>query len=672
MTTMHAKRPDERAAGTARPAHHSETLLRLGDTLAIFRRPALLALFVLVALSASRLLLVGELWERVEPTGGLSFILLQGVRFDLIVVAQLFGPVFLLAPWLHTRADLRWVGAWLVPGYLALVCALGFFVEASTLAFIREFDARPNHLFVEYLSYPREVFAMLARSHLDKLIGFTSMSGLLGWKVFGWLRRDPAIRQPVSWRFAWAMTPLLAVLVTLTVRSTLDHRPINPGNAAFSQDPMVNQLALNSPYALLYDLYERSRDRYNHGVRYGSMSEAESLAIVLAEAGIEADGAAHPDIPTLHFQRATHRRDRPLNLVVVLEESLGAEFVGALGGAELTPELDRLADEGVWLERLYATGIRSVRGVEAVVTAFPPTPRLSVVKLAETQTGFFTLAGLLDEKGYDTQFFYGGHAHFDNMRRFFLNNGFGSIIDQADFESPEWVGAWGVSDEDLFRRAHEAFVRAGDRPFFALIFTTTHHAPFDIPEGKVSAADGPDGERATAVRYADYALGRFLDLARQSDYWQDTLFYVTADHNSRVYGDQLVPVQRFHIPGAITGGPIEPRRIAGITSQIDMLPTLLSLIGVDSVHPAIGRDLTRPEHLDGAGRAMMQFNRLQAYLEADRVVVLRPDQQPRFFRLHPESGRLFDIRADAALERRATAYANWGPQAIRSKAYRSR
>lgn len=642
--------------------------MRLSSHFAILLRPAVLALCAMAALSASRMLLVSQLWERVAPTDGLAFILLQGVRFDAIVVAQLFGAVFLLAPWLHANPALRRVGAWLVPVYLAGVCAAGVFVEASTLAFIREFDARPNYLFVEYLAYPREVFAMLARSHGEELVAFTAMAGLVGWKVFGWLRRDPALDRPVSGRFGWVLTPIVAVLLVLTIRSTLDHRPVNPGNAAFSMDPMVNQLALNSPYALLYDIYERRRDRYNQGVRYGAMPAEETLAIILEEADLPG-GAIDADLPTLHFQRATYRRERPLNLVIVVEESLGAEFVGSLGGQDLTPEIDGLADEGIWLERLYATGIRSVRGIETVVTGFPPTPRLAIIKLAETQTGFFTLPGLLNERGYDTQFFYGGHAHFDNMRRFFLNNGFRSIVDQSDFDAPGWVGAWGVSDEDLFRRAHQNFEAAGDQPFFAVIFTTTHHAPFEIPEGKVPDVSGPGGKRATAVRYADYALGRFLDQARGSDYWETTVFYVTADHNSRVYGDQLVPVQRFHIPGAVVGGPVEPWRIPGITSQIDMLPTLLSLIGVDSVHPAIGRDLTRPEFRRGAGRAMMQFNRLQAYLEEDRVVVLAPDSKPRLFRLQPASGRLFEMGADADLERRALAYANWGPLAIRSRAY---
>ena len=275
------------------------------------------------------MLLVSQLWERVEPTGGLLFILLQGIRFDLIVVAQLFGPVFLLSPWLHSTAISRRIGAWLVPAYLALVCALGFFVEASTLAYIREFDIRPNYLFVEYLGYPREVFAMLGSSHLEEFVVVTAVTGLLGWKVFRWLRRDPSLDLPVPWRFSWVATPIVAVVVALTARSTLDHRPINPGNAAFSSDSMVNQLALNSPYSLLYDLYERRRDRYNHGVRYGDMTEEETLAVILEEAGIEPGQTSHPDIPTLRFHEATYRRERPLNLVIVVEESLGGYLAGA-------------------------------------------------------------------------------------------------------------------------------------------------------------------------------------------------------------------------------------------------------------------------------------------------------------------------------------------------------
>ena len=643
--------------------------MNLRNYISIFKRPAIVVLVFLAGLTVSRLLLIATHWERVAPTDGVGFILLQGIRFDLILVGQLFGLVFLIKPWFHTLGFLRHIGKLIIPLYMALAIPLAFFVEAATVSFIAQYDSRPNYLFVEYLAYPREVLAMLSGSHLLELIGATIMAFFLAWFVFTWLRKDPEAGTRTSLLFCLLATPVILVIVTAMIRSTLDHRPVNPSIAVFSQDAMINQLALNSPYSLLYAIYEQKRDATHKGVRYGDMDEAEVLSIVLEHAGITPEEQIDPAIPTLHHQKATRETDRPLNLVIILEESLGAEFVGSLGGKGLTPRLDELADEGIWFERLYATGTRTVRGIEAVGSGFTPTPRRSVVKLAETQQNFFTLAGLLKKHGYTTSFIYGGEAHFDNMKRFFLNNGFQSVVDEKNYSDPIFHASWGVSDEDLFMRAHKEFENAGEQPFFSLLLTSSNHEPFDIPEGRVTVETGPDGPLDTAIKYADYSLGYFLDLARESSYWEDTVFLVVADHNSRVYGNQLVPIDRFHVPGVIIGSSIEPRRVPGITSQIDMLPTLLSLIGVSAKHPGIGRDLTLPEYADGSGRAMMQFNALQAYMEDDRVVVLQPDLEPGLYRLENGHELIPDENADPELVRRALAYSLWGPMMIRLRMY---
>ena len=643
--------------------------MRLTNYISILRRPAFLALYILAALSISRLFLVTMHWDRVDATGGLAFILLQGVRFDIILLGMLFGLVFLLKPWFHTHPTLRRAGKWIWPVYLGPATALAFFVEASTLSFIAEYDIRPNYTFVEYLNHPLEVFRTLAGAHLLELVAFSGIAILLAWTVFRWLQKDPGSGLHVPLRICILASPVIAITVVIMIRSTFDHHPVNPSIAAFSQDGMVNQLPLNSPYSLMYAIYEQRRDAKNSGIRYGAMAEDEVLAVILEEAGIAEEERIDPLIPTLHHQKATHLREKPLNLVIILEESLGAEFVGSLGGKDLTPELDSLADEGIWFEQLYATGTRSIRGIESVISGFTPTPRLGVLKLAETLDNFFTLASVLGMQGYQTSFLYGGAAHFDNMKRFFLNNGFQTIIEEKDFVEPDFVGPWGVSDEDLFMRAHREFEAAGEQPFFSLVFTTTHHKPFDIPANRVSPEQGPDGPRETAVKYADYALGRFFTMARQSSYWNDTVFLVISDHNSRVYGDQLVPVDRFHIPGVILGGTIEHRRIPGVTSQIDMAPTLLSLIGINSNHPAIGRDLTRPEYAPGAGRAIMQFYAVQAYMEGERVVVLQPDLEPRLFRRISRQVMIPEADSDPELERKALAYALWGPMTIRQKTY---
>jgi phosphoglycerol transferase MdoB-like AlkP superfamily enzyme len=322
-----------------------------------------------------------------------------------------------------------------------------------------------------------------------------------------------------------------------------------------------------------------------------------------------------------------------------------------------------LSAKGIWFDQLYATGTRSVRGIEAVVAGFPPTPALSVVKLSKAQQNFATLASVLRNAGYRNEFVYGGESHFDNMRGFFLGNGFHTVVDRKNFAAPKFVGSWGVSDEDLFDKAHERInaLESAEEPFFMLVFSSSNHSPFEFPDGRIEWVDHEKQTVNNAVKYADFAMGQFIDRARASSYWNDTLFLVVADHDTRVYGDALVPISKFHIPGVILGADIEPRTIRSLASQIDLAPTLLSLLGIDSQHPFIGRDLTRtlPEFGNSpalAPRAMMQFDQNFAWLENGRATVLLPDGAAHRFSYDRKSGeldRLSDI--DPAVARRALA-----------------
>jgi len=627
--------------------------------------PARVLGFLLLVLTLSRLLLVMWYWGRVAPTGGVWFILLQGLRFDIVLMGLLLGPALLAAPWLSGRN----IGGALLRVYLVAVTLFVVFVELGTIPFIDQFDARPNYLYVEYLKYPREVFATLTAAYGPLLVMVTLAALGSGWLVWRASRGVAQESSQCRQSRALLISPFLLVLVLMMVRSTLDHRPVNPSTVAFSTDSMVNTLPLNSPYSLLYAIYEQHRDSAGGGVNYGKLDDSEVLCIVVEHTGLTGAVDLQSDTPTMYTHVATRQVKRPLNLVIILEESLGAEFVGSLGGKNLTRELDKLADEGIWFEQLYATGTRSVRGIEAIISGFPPTAKRSVVKLAETQKDFFTIADLLQDQGYQTSFLYGGEAQFDNMRRFFMDNGFQVVVDENDYENPQFRGSWGVSDEDLFRRAHQYFSDRGDQPFFSLVFTSSNHEPFDIPAGKVTKEPGPDSGRDTAVKYADYALGRFFEQARSSDYFDNTVFLVVSDHNSRVYGDQLIPIERFHIPGVILGGAIEPRRIPGISSQVDLLPTLLSLIGVTGRIPAIGHDLTTAEYYQGAGRAQMQFYDIQAWMEPGKVVVLQPNLPIESF-LYEPGGRLNpDPEPDQELMKRALAHALWPPLMIREKSY---
>jgi phosphoglycerol transferase MdoB-like AlkP superfamily enzyme len=632
-------------------------------------RPLLyFSIALLVAVTVSRVLLVAWQWDRVSDVNMLLPVFIQGLRFDLVLLGLTMVIPVLLFPLL---ASTHWLlPAWrlLLRVYLPIVLLLAIFMELATPSFINQFDSRPNYLFFEYLNHPKEVTATLWAAYKFPLIFALVFITATGIVVTRWLRR--LVRPITVTRVipVLLVTPLLLVLVLAMVRSTLDHRPVNPSTVATSRDPLVNELALSSAYTALYALYEKRHESAG-GFRYGQMSDADVIAEVRARTDIPAQDFISEHLPTMHFQWVQEPAGRLKNLVIIVEESLGAEFVGSMGGLDLTPNLDELASSGIWFENLYATGTRSVRGLEAIVSGFTPTPARSVVKLPKSQRNFFTLAGLLAQHGYDTSFIYGGESQFDNMRRFFVNNGFERIIDEKDYDDPVFTGSWGVSDEDLFARAHEEFSRAGDKPFFSLVFTSSNHSPFQFPDDRIELFDAEKNTVNNAVKYADYALGQFFLAARQSNYWQNTVFLVVSDHNSRVYGSELVPVERFHIPGLILGGSISPGVFAPVASQIDLAPTLLSLIGVAAEHPMIGHDLTRPEAQHAPGRAIMQFNGTQAYMLGNRVAVLQKDLPVRQFTY--QDGRLVETAEyDLDLERAALAHAAWSSMAYEKSLYR--
>ncbi|WP_322003485.1 LTA synthase family protein [Marinobacter alexandrii] len=600
----------------------------------------LIILFCSVVLigSLSRLLLVLWQLDRVWETGILPTVFLQGLRVDLILAGMAVAPLLLVLPVLGHRYT--W-SAWkkLTAFWAVLAITLVVFMELATPTFIGQYDVRPNRLFIEYLKFPREVFSMLWTGFKPTVflsIGFTAGAIALFWRALRPWLRAPA---PSSHKKALLVWPLVVLAVFMCVRSTTGHRPANPAMFALTSDPLVNSLIINSTWSVSFAIYNLKHETENNQ-SYGSITDEAMLNEVTTAPWLAGYQFSSEHYPTMHHQTPGTEKAVPLNLVIVLEESLGATFVESLGGWPVTPRLEALKSDGWWFENLYATGTRSVRGIEAVISGFLPSASRSVVKLSLSQSHFFTLAGLLERNGYNTGFIYGGEAHFDNMRSFFSGNGFQHISDQGDYANPNFIGSWGVSDEDLFNKTNEELekLHRSGQPFFRLVFSSSNHTPFEFPDGRISLYDRDKNTVNNAVKYADHALGEFIETARQQDYWKNTVFLIVADHDARVWGDELVPIKNFHIPGLILGGEIEPKRVSTIASQIDLAPTLLSLMGLETDHPMIGRDITRDP--DAPGRAMMQFNDYYAWMGSDhRVTVLRPDRAPLDGLYNPVSGK---------------------------------
>ncbi|EXI61785.1 hypothetical protein MHD_04835 [Mannheimia granulomatis] len=605
--------------------------------------------------------------ERVSAVNGWLPLMLQGIRIDISALCWLFGLPALLSILLFQKNKIGSIWRTILRIWLTVGSAFILFMEVATPNFIETFDLRPNRLFIEYLVHPKEVFTMLINGHLVSVVcGILALiaSSIIYWKLSGWATQN--LRFP-----NWKMRPLLALLIAAIVflggRSSFAHRGINPAMVAFSSDPLVNSLVLNSGYSVLYAV-QQLKDEDKSSEQYGKMSVEEMLSIVKQSRNRAESDYISDEIPTLTENKASYQ-GKAKNIVIILEESLGAQFVGSLGGKDLTPNLDKLSKEGWYFTNLYATGTRSVRGIEAVTTGFTPTPARAVVKLTKSQNNFFSIAELLKHQGYHTSFIYGGEKHFDNMASFFYGNGFQQIIDEKDYKNPKFTATWGVSDEDLFDKANETFneLHQQGKPFFSLVFSSSNHDPFEFPDGKIELYEQPKQTRNNAAKYADYAIGHFFDLAKKSDYWKDTVFLVIADHDSRAVGEHLVPIQHFHIPALLLADHIEPRTDNRLVSQMDMPTTLLSVAGVSGQYPMIGYDLT--QNID-PNRAFMQYDATQAMMKGNDVVVMRPNLPIESFEYDQSTHKLTPKALPEEFKKEALAHALLGSYLYKNQLYK--
>jgi phosphoglycerol transferase MdoB-like AlkP superfamily enzyme len=262
--------------------------------------------------------------------------------------------------------------------------------------------------------------------------------------------------------------------------------------------------------------------------------------------------------------------------------------------------------------------------MEALTLALPPTPGRSMIKRPRNED-MFTLGSVFRAKGYDTAFIYGGFGYFDNMNYFFGHNGYRVIDRNSPQADITFANVWGACDEDLFRwtlREADAGAASG-KPFHYFVMTTSNHRPYTFPDGRIDLPSKIAG-RAGAVKYSDYAIGKFLRDAAEKPWFKNTVFVIVADHCASSAGKTELPVQNYHIPLIIfsPGGHIAPGHIKTLTSQMDYAPTLLGLLNWSYPSRFFGHDVRKIEP-DEAHALIGNYQKL-GHLEKGQFVILRP------------------------------------------------
>ncbi len=590
-----------------------------------------------------------------------------GLLFDAATAAWMALPWIVLLTLLPARFFAqRWSR---LAVYLLCFVALYAMVFGGVTEwfFWEEFGSRFNFIAVDYLIYTTEVMGNIRESYpvpviLAALVPATSLVFWLVWKTelpALWLHGEhEQARQRWLVGGTWLAGTLAAGLIVSSAWLPAFGNNFN------------RELARNG----LWSLFAAFRDNeLDYEQYYAKLPLAETFQQVRKELTEDGSILLRPEaFDTLRSVRS-QGPELHLNIIQLTVESLSAQYVGALTPkSKLTPNLDRLASQSLVFTKLYATGTRTDRGMEALALSLPPTPGRSIIKRPHNED-LFTLGSVLRAKGYDTAFLYGGFGYFDNMNTFFGGNGY-RVIDRNSVarEDVTFATIWGACDEDLYAwtlREADA-VHASGRPFHFFDMTTSNHQPFTVPEGRIDLPSKVSG-RNGAVKYSDYAIGKFLREAESRPWFRDTVFVIVADHCASSAGRTEVPVEKYRIPLLIytPGGQIAPGRIDTLMSQMDYAPTLLGLLGMTYPSRFFGHDVRRIK--PDESHALLGTYQKLGHLEKNSLIVLGPQQDATLYTVDAAGKQTIGHDRDEEAVREVIAFYQGASYAFNHGTYRA-
>ena len=548
------------------------------------------AIYLAISATTRLILSVLALTQGQIEARALLVVLPIGTLYDLVTCLYLFAPfvlyLFLVPQKLYNSKVQR---LFMTVAFSTAVFGL-MYLGAVEFYFFDEFNARFNFVAVEYLIYPHEVFVNIWESYpvARVLLAISLITTVLMWRVYPLLRASMLQEEGFAARgksFAVFTVLLLAV-----------HAAVNITTGRYSDNRVANELAANGIYSFFNAAMNSEMDYPQFYITIPTDEATRRLRQLVTQPNSTfVSGNSNP------IARHINNGGPPLllNVIIVMEESLGSDFLGAYGDTRgLTPNLDRVAKDSVMFTNSYATGTRTVRGMEAVSASFPPVPAEAIVKRPHNEN-MFNWSTVMQKIGYSPTFIYGGFGTFDNMNYFFANNGY-RAIDRTDMDTPKFSNVWGISDEDLFENVIKIFdaQHARGEKIFSLIMTTSNHKPFTFPEG-VPGVPPKGGGRDAGVRYSDYAIGKFIEELKTKPYFDDTMIIILGDHGVRVYGKEDIPLRSYELPLLIYAPKhFKPRKVDILTSQIDIAPTVLGMLNISYDSVFFGKDVFKCDPKD--------------------------------------------------------------------------
>ena len=498
---------------------------------------------------------------------------------------------------------------------MMLYVSLSVIIALSEVVFWEEFGVRFNFIAVDYLIYTNEVVGNIMESYpiVPMFLGLLLIAAL----ICGIMVRGKDVSSNVVGGTKILLYNLLFLIVTCSAGYVWLHNDYRNWG---STNEFATQIHQNGCWDFLEAF---SSNDLEYRPFYAVIPDDEARQMQLSMCGMDSTGVARIVSPGEPLRK---------NIVLITVESLSAGFLTRYGQEDdITPCLDSLMKGGLVFDNLFATGNRTVRGLEAVSLCLPPSAGASLVKRSEDNLEFFSTGALLKEMGYTPIFIYGGDSYFDNMGAFFRKCGY-DVWDKGNYneESISFSNIWGTADEDSYREAIGLLDKAWDagEPLFAHIMTISNHRPYTYPEGRIEYNGNPMSRKA-AVKYTDWAIGRFISDAAARPWFGETVFVIVADHCASSAGKTSLPLDGYHIPAIVYApGFIEPAAVQKVCSQIDLMPTVFSLLHFSYDSRFYGTDILAPDFRE---RAFMATYQDLGYYADGVLTVLSPVRQIKQF-----------------------------------------
>ncbi|MBK7141217.1 MAG: LTA synthase family protein [bacterium] len=446
-------------------------------------------------------------------------------------------------------------------------------------------------------------------------------------------------------------------LVFLGIRGRTGISPIDWGVAYISDNPFVNQLGLNGVYTFAKAFNEEGHDPrlvYTpERFRFPFIPTEDALDTVQTMLAMPNERWLEPESSLLRETIVPERFGFKPNVFIVLMESWTGRYTGALGSdLGLTPRFDSLAADGILFDQFYATGSRTNYGLAGTLCSFPSLPGRSILDRYQAAHPFVSLPKILERRGYSTMFAYGGDLVFDNMQGFFKTQGVQRFMGETDIGKENIFAKWGVPDHVVFDRMVHV-LDTMPRPFHVTLLTLSNHEPFDLPDSSVQIYfdDSEESRVRNSHRYADWALGRFIDSMAALPIFDSTIFVFLSDHNKLVPAIPTPHPLQFRVPCLIYAPSLigtEGQRISVVGGQVDVIPTVMGLLGGEYTHASWGRDLLRLPETEPGFVSVNILNKC-GFVEGDRYFTSWVGLPPSFYRtsdLHSLINYAVDIRKD--------------------------